>query len=202
MTTTLSDLHREWTDNRKLAFWIIHRRLRQALGHYDDELVGEAIAQCWVQFVGCRKRVADVRHAMSLAARSGVGRALRGSRFVKREHGYLDALDVRGRLALDRLAARGEKLRHPADRGWIDPADIAARPENFPADSLDRGPVESMISRLPESVQATARLLSFGCPRKLICERRGISPSTLSRQVELIGVFLQAMLDERKHVGE
>ena len=78
----------------------------------------------------------------------------------------------------------GEKLRHPADRGFVDPADIAARPENFPADSLDRGPVESMIRRLPESVQATARLLSFGLPRKLICERRGISPATLWAQVD------------------
>ena len=198
MTTTLSNLHREWTEHRKLAYWIIHRRLRQALGRYDDELVAEAIAQAWVQFERCRKRVAEVPHAMALAARSGAGRALRGSRLVKRERGYLDALDVRGRVALDRLAARGEKLRHPVDRGWIDPADIAARPENFPADSLDRGPVESLIDRLPQSVQATARLLSWGCPRKLVCERRGISPATLSRQIETIAVFVRAMLDERK----
>ena len=102
---------------------------------------------------------------------------------------------------MDRLAARGEKLRHPADRGFIDPADIAARPENFPADSLDRDPVESMIRRLPENVQAIARLLSFGVPRKLICERLGISPDVLRDRVDMIAVFVRAMLNERKRFG-
>lgn len=191
-------LHEEFSEHVKLVYWIIHRRLRQKLGRYDDELVQEAAAQAWEQYAKCRQRVADAKHAAALVARSGVARALRGTRFVRRERGYLDALDVRSRVALDRLAARGEKLRHPADRGFLDPADIADRPENNPVDSLDRGPVESMIRRLPENVQATARLLSFGCPRKLICERRGISASTLSRQVEIIAVFVLAMLDERK----
>jgi hypothetical protein len=201
MTTTVSNLEREWQENRKLACWIIHRRLRQKLGRYDDELVAEAEAQAWVQFARCRQRVADPAHAVALVARSGVARALRGSRLVKRERGYLDALDVRGRVALDRLAARGEKLLHRADRGAVDPADLAARPENNPVDSLDHSAVEAMIARLPESVQPTARLLSYGCPRKLIAERRGISPATLSAQVDLIALFVRAMLNERKSIG-
>ena len=32
MTTTLSNLDREWSEHYKLACWIIHRRLRQKLG--------------------------------------------------------------------------------------------------------------------------------------------------------------------------
>jgi DNA-directed RNA polymerase specialized sigma24 family protein len=201
MATTSTNLNREWNENYKLVLWIIHRRLRQKLGRYDDELVQEALVQAWDQYAKCRQRVADPVHAIALVARSGVGRALRGSRFVKRERGYLDALDVRGKTALDRLAARGEKLRHPADRGFLDPGEIAARPENLPVDSLDRDPVESMIRRLPESVRAIARLLSFGCPRKLICERLGISAATLSGRVDMIMVFVRAMLNERKAGG-
>ena len=80
MTTTLSNLQREWSEHHKLACWIIHKRLRK-LGRYDDELFGEALAQAWTQFQRCRQRVADVPHAIALAARAGVGRALRGSRF-------------------------------------------------------------------------------------------------------------------------
>ena len=198
--TTLNNLHREWSEHHKLACWIIHRKLQRKLGRFDDELVGEALSQAWAQFERCRQSVADPAHAVALCARSGVARALRGSRFVKRERGYLDALEVRGKVALDRLAARGEKLRHRCDRGFVDPAEIAARPENFPADSLDRGPVESIIRRLPESVQPAARLLSWGLPRKLICERLGVSAPTLSRQVDIIEVFVRAILDERKHL--
>lgn len=199
-TTNTQQLHDEFTTHFKLACWIIRRRLGM-LGRYDDELAQEAIAQGWEQFAKCRQRVADPVHAIALVARSGVARALRGSRFVKRERGYLDALDVRGKVALDRLAARGEKLRHRADRGFVDPAEIAARPENLPADSLDRDPVESMIARLPENLQPTARLLSFGCPRKLIAERHGVSLSTVSARIDVIAVFVRAMLDERKVGG-
>jgi len=200
MTTTVSNLNREWDENYKLVCWIIHRRLRQ-LGRYDDELVQEALVQAWEQYAKCRQRVEDVQKAISCVARSGAARALRGSRFVRRERGYLDAMDVKGRAALDRLAARGEKLRHRADRGFVDPAEIADRPENSPADSLDRDPVESMIRRLPESLQATARLLSYGCPRKLIAERHGVSPSTVTNRIDVIAVFVRAMLDERKAGG-
>ncbi|HEX4147389.1 MAG TPA: hypothetical protein VHY20_00315, partial [Pirellulales bacterium] len=87
------------------------------------------------------------------------------------------------------------------DRGFVDPAEIAGRPENLPADSLDRDPVEHMIARLPENLQATARLLSYGCPRKLIAERHGVSAATVSARVDVIAVFVRAMLDERKCGG-
>jgi len=199
-TTNTQQLHDEFTTHFKLVCWIIRRRLGM-LGRYDDELAQEAIALAWLQFAKCRQRVADPLHAVALVARSGVGRALRGSRFVQRERGYVDAMDVKGRAALDRLAARGEKLRHRADRGFVDPAEIADRPENLPADSLNRDPVEGMIARLPQQLQATARLLSYGCHRKLIAERHGVSASTVTNRVDVIAVFVKAMLDERK-VGD
>ena len=198
-TTTTSNLHREFNEHLKLAYWIIHRRLRQKLGRYDDELVGEAIAQAWSQFARCRQRVADPAHAVALVARSGAARALRGSRFVKREPGYVDAMDVRGRAALDRLAARGEKLRHPADRGFVDPADLVARPENVPADALDglpldRSHVEGMIALLPsKELQVVARWLSYGTTQAQIAIERGVSKSTISRQMNEIEIWFRAM---------
>ncbi|HEY1601464.1 MAG TPA: hypothetical protein VGG64_17820 [Pirellulales bacterium] len=203
MTTTttisLAQLRREFDEHYRLVLAIIHRRLRQ-LGRYDDELVGEALGQAWEQYPTCRQRLADVGHAIACVAHSGVARALRGTRFVRRERGYVDAMDVRGRAALDRLAARGEKPCRRADRRFVDPADIAARPENTPVDSMDRAAVEAMIARLPQQLQATARLLSYGCPKKLIAERCGVSPATVSRHVGLIEPLLRDMLDERKCV--
>ena len=156
--------HAEWTEFYPLARWLVKRKLGRLDGtipHDISDRVNEAIAHAWQEYPKLRQRRPDIpaKTAIRWVCRTGVSRVWSNTRFVPKPHpSYVDALDRKDIAALDEFPQ--------LDR------------EGY-RDTDNRSCVEALIANLPVRLQPVARLLSYGMPKRMVAQRRGISPSTL-----------------------
>jgi DNA-directed RNA polymerase specialized sigma24 family protein len=174
-TISMQQLHAEWTELYRLARWLCRKRLVRLDGSVPPDIydrVDEAIAHAWKLYPKLRQRRPEVpaKTALRWVCKTGVSRVWVRTRFVStRPHpGYRDAMDGAQREEFP------EQLRQP-------------EPHAEYRETSDRTAVENIIRKLPEHLQATARLLSYGTMTKTtVAERRGICTSTLYGQINEI----------------
>lgn len=179
---TVQEIQAEWSKFHRLAKWLAWSKLHWRDNVPDlEEAIAETIAHAWVhsQRLRTTKPEKPVKTAVRLAVRFGIDRVVRKVRFIpKPAPNYVDALDRRSRNEL-----RCEEIVGGHELG-------IAR-----CDVTDRYVVEAIIGKLPEHVQALARLLSYGASKASAFERRGLSRHKADRLVDNLRTALREIFD-------
>jgi hypothetical protein len=175
---TTEQLHAEWTEHNRLAYWLCRRKLIRIDGTVPpdlDDRVSDAIAHAWVEFGKIRNRKPDVpaKTAMRWACKTGVSRVHARTRFVPKPYpGYVDAMD-----------SRAER------EGYFE--DAIPQPEREPyRDPTDRTAVDARLAKLPDELRPLAQILSYGITQSDAMKLLGIGWAKLTEQLNELRIAM------------